>query len=328
MTQIRDNAAMGDSPTTEQMVEGGLRSSLLGIVINLSLALVKCLTGLLGHSFALLADGIESFLDVISSTVVYLGLRLAIKPPDRDHPYGHGKADPIAAAAVGVAMIAAAVGIAVESITLIRTPHKLPHAYTLWVLLSVVPIKALLSRYVSGVSRRIESSALRGDAWHHLSDAVVSGFAFVGISAALWTRDPTADDWAALCAAPIILLGGWQQLRRPVAELLDTAPTPEIGDQVRQVAEAVPAVLGVEKCFVRKVGFRYYVDLHVVVRGELTVREGHLIAHAVADQVRQQVAKVAEVLVHIEPEEELLVSHPQELMAEEVREAPPPSRLL
>jgi divalent metal cation (Fe/Co/Zn/Cd) transporter len=109
---------------------------------------------------------------------------------------------------------------------------------------------------------------------------------------------------------------------------LDTAPTPEIGDQVRQVAQAVPAVLGVEKCFVRKVGFRYYVDLHVVVRGELTVREGHLIAHAVADQVRQQVAKVAEVLVHIEPEEELLVSHPGELMAEEVREVPPPSRLL
>jgi divalent metal cation (Fe/Co/Zn/Cd) transporter len=123
--EIRDNAAMTASPTTEEMVEGGLRSSLLGIVINLSLALVKCLTGLIGHSFALLADGIESFLDVISSSVVYYGLRLAIKPPDKDHPYGHGKADPIAAAVVGVAMIAAAFGIAAESINLIRTPHKL-----------------------------------------------------------------------------------------------------------------------------------------------------------------------------------------------------------
>ena len=144
------------------MVEGGLRSSLLGIVINLALALVKCLTGLIGHSFALLADGIESFLDVISSSVVYWGLRLAIKPPDKDHPYGHGKADPIAAAVVGVAMIPAAFGIAAESIDLIRTPHKLPHAYTLWVLMCVVPIKALLSRYVSGVSQKIESSALQG----------------------------------------------------------------------------------------------------------------------------------------------------------------------
>jgi cation diffusion facilitator family transporter len=310
-------------PTTEQMVEGGLRSSRLGIAINLSLALVKCFAGLVGHSFALLADGVESFLDVISSTVVYLGLRLAIKPPDRDHPYGHGKADPIAAAIVGVAMILAAVGIAAESIDLIRTPHKLPHAYTLLVLVCVVPIKALLSRYVSGVSRQIESTALRGDAWHHLSDAIISAFAFIGISLALWTGDPTADDWAALFAAPIILLGGWRQLRRPVAELLDTAPAPEIEQRVRRVAAAVPHVFGVEKCFVRKVGFRYYVDLHVVVRGDLTVREGHMIAHAVADQVREQVDKIAEVLVHIEPEEELLGgAHPGELMGEEVREVP------
>jgi cation diffusion facilitator family transporter len=317
---------MRADPTTEQIVQVGLRSSLVAIVLNLSLALIKCLTGLIGHSFALLADGIESFLDVISSSVVYWGLRLAIKPPDKDHPYGHGKADPIAAAVVGVAMIAAAVGIAAESINLIRTPHKLPHAYTLWVLLCVFPIKALLSRYVAGVGEKIESSALRGDAWHHLSDAITSGFAFIGISAALWTGDPTADDWAALCAAPVILFGGWQQLRRPIAELLDTAPPPEIEAKVRRVAEGVQNVFGVEKCFVRKVGFRYYVDLHVVVRGDLTVREGHLIAHAVADQVRETVAKIAEVLVHIEPEEELLGgTHPGELMGEEVREAPPTS---
>ena len=175
-----------------------------------------------------------------------------------------------------------------------------------------------------GISQKIESTALRGDAWHHLSDAIISAFAFIGISLALWTRDPTADDWAALFASPIILFGGWQQLRRPVAELLDTAPNPEFEQKVRRVAEAVPDVFGVEKCFVRKVGFRYYVDLHVVVRGDLTVREGHLIAHAVADRVREQVEKIAEVLVHIEPEEELLGGlHPGELMGEEVREVPP-----
>ncbi len=319
---------MTSSPTPEQIVKVGLRSSLLGIGINFVLALVKCVAGLVGHSFALLADGVESFLDVISSSVVYWGLTLAIKPPDKDHPYGHGKADPIAAAVVGVAMIAAALGIAAQSINLIRTPHRLPHMYTLWVLICVFPIKALLGRYVSGVSQKIESSALRGDAWHHLSDAIVSAFAFVGISVALWTGNPTADDWAALCAAPIILLGGWQQLRRPIAELLDTAPNPEIEELVRSVATGVPGVFGVEKCFVRKVGFRYYVDLHVVVRGELTVREGHMIAHAVADQIREQVTKIAEVLVHIEPEEELLAGHASELMAEEVRQVPPSSRSL
>jgi cation diffusion facilitator family transporter len=309
--------------TPEQMIAGGLRSSQLGIVINLGLALVKCAAGLIGHSFALLADGIESFLDVISSSIVYWGLRLAMKPPDKDHPWGHGKADPIAAVVVGVAMIGAAVGIAAQSINLIRTPHQLPHAFTLWVLMCVVPIKALLSRYVSGVSKKIESSALRGDAWHHLSDALISAFAFVGISAALLTRNPTADDWAALCVSPIIFFGGWKQLRGPVAELLDTAPPAEIGEHVREVAVAVPDVFGVEKCFVRKVGFRYYVDLHVVVRGDLTVRAGHAIAHAVADQVRDKVDKIAEVLVHIEPEEELLGKRNSgDVMDDEVREAP------
>ena len=125
-----------------------------------------------------------------------------------------------------------------------------------------------------------------------------------------------------MCAAPIILFGGWQQLRRPISELLDTAPPPEIEDHVRRVAATVPNVIGVEKCFVRKVGFRYYVDLHVVVRGDLTVRQGHMIAHAAADKVRDQVARIAEVLVHIEPEEELL-GHKGELMEEEVRQYPP-----
>jgi cation diffusion facilitator family transporter len=293
-------------PTTEQIVRGGMRSSLIGIVINLLLALLKCLTGFIGHSFALLADGIESFSDVISSSVVYWGLRFAIKPPDQDHPYGHGKAEPIAAALVGVALLVAGIAIAVESVVLIRTPHKLPMAYTLWVLLSVMAVKVVLSRYVSKVSRKVDSTALRADAWHHLSDFIISAFAFVGISAALLTRNPTADDWAALCAAPVIILGGWRQLASPMAELLDTAPNPEIEERVRRVAQSVPAVLGLEKCFVRKVGFRYYVDLHVVMRGDLTVREGHRIAHEVENRVLERVNRVSAVMVHVEPEEELL----------------------
>ncbi len=294
------------APTTEQMVERGMRSSLISIATNFFLALLKCVTGVVGHSFALVADGIESFSDVISSSVVYLGLRVSIKPPDKDHPYGHGKAEPIAAMIVGIALVAAGFGIAAESVVLIQTPHKLPQIYTLWVLLSVMGIKAVLSRYVWGVSRKIDSTALKGDAWHHFSDAITSSFAFVGISAALLTRNPVADDWAALCAAPIVVFGGWRQLRKPVAELLDTAPPPDVEERVRWIAKSVPAVIGLEKCFVRKVGFRYYVDLHVVVRGDLTVREGHRIAHEVENKVLAKVHKVSAVMVHIEPEEELL----------------------
>jgi cation diffusion facilitator family transporter len=292
--------------TPEQMVKRGLRSSLTGIGFNLVLALFKCTTGLIGHSFALIADGIESLSDVISSTVVYLGLRVAIKPPDEEHPYGYGKAEPVAAVIVGLALIAAAIVIGIESIRQIQTPHPVPEPYTLWVLFSVVGVKILLSRYVSSVGKGIDSSAVRSDAWHHLSDAITSTFAFVGISIALWTGNAAADDWAALCAAPVIIFNAWRQLRMPFEELLDIAPAPQLEQQVRSLASSVPGVVGLEKCHVRKMGFFYYVDLHVVVDGALTVRQGHNIAHDVEDSLLEKVPKIAEVLVHVEPEEELL----------------------
>jgi cation diffusion facilitator family transporter len=165
----------------ESAVRRGLNSSLLSIGTNFLLASVKCVAGLLGHSFALVADGIESLSDVFSSAAVYFGLQFAVKPPDRDHPYGHGKAEPVAAVAVGIGMAIAGFGIAIESISLIRTPHPLPMAYTLWVLLAVVGVKLCISRYVSAVARELKSTAVRGDAWHHLSDAMTSAFAFIGI---------------------------------------------------------------------------------------------------------------------------------------------------
>ena len=288
------------------MIQRGLKSSLIGIGFNFVLALLKCTAGFIGHAFALVADGIESLSDVISSTVVYLGLRLSIKPPDEDHPYGYGKAEPVAAIIVSLALIVAAIVIGAESIVRIQTPHPLPEAYTLWVLLAVVGIKVLLSRYVSSVGEGIDSTAVRSDAWHHLSDAITSAFAFVGISIALWTRNPAADDWAALCASPVIMFNAWRKLRAPFAELLDTAPAPQLEQKVRSVASIVSGVIGLEKCHVRKMGFRYYVDLHIVVEGTLTVRQGHNIAHDVEDAVLEQVPQVAEVLVHVEPEEELL----------------------
>lgn len=297
---------MTDAQKLEREVGRGLRSSLVSILANFCLAMCKTLVGFIGHSFALVADGIESLSDVFSSLAVYFGLRVAIKPPDKEHPYGHGKADPIAAAIVGVALGVAGIGIAVQSISLIRTPHPLPHAYTLWVLLAAVLIKALLSRFVGSVAKNIRSTAVRGDAWHHLSDAITSAFAFVGITVAIMTKHASADDWAALCASPIILFNAWRQLRSPIAELIDTAPPPEIEQRVRAAAASVPGVMGLEKCFVRKVGFQYYVDLHVVVKGDISVRSGHKISHAVQDRVLAKVDRVANVLVHIEPEEELL----------------------
>jgi cation diffusion facilitator family transporter len=290
-----------EASPTDLAVRRGIRSSLLGIVVNLALAIAKCLTGIVGHSFALIADGIESLSDVVSSSVVALGLWFAIKPPDQDHPYGHGKAEPIAAIVVSLALLAAGLSIAVESVKEIRTPHRLPAPYTLAVLLAVVLVKWLLSRYVGSVGAEIESTAVKADAWHHLSDAITSSLAFVGITIGLLTNSPTADDWAALCAAPIILFNGIRQMRTPVRELLDTTPGTSLEREVRQVAQTVPGVAGLEKCLIRKMGFRYYVDLHVLVNGRISVTQGHRIAHDVKSTLLARDPKIAEVLVHVEP---------------------------
>jgi cation diffusion facilitator family transporter len=282
----------------------GIRSTLIGMIFNLVLAGIKIAAGVLGNAYALVADGIESLSDVFSSFVVYLGLRIAMQPPDESHPYGHGKAEPIAAIIVGGALLAASGLIARESIQQIRTPHYPPAGWTLIVLALVMAVKETLYRYVAGVGRQVESIAISTDAWHHRSDAITSAFAFIGITVALiggpgWEG---ADDWAALLAAAIITMNALRLLGPAIAEITDMAPRTDIRDEVRRVARGIGGVIDVEKCLVRKMGFDYYVDLHVIVNPEMTVREGHDIAHQVKDAVRLANPRVSDVLVHIEPD--------------------------
>ena len=269
------------------------------------LAAVKITGGLLGHSFALVADGIESSADILSSLVVYVGLKYAVKPPDANHPYGHGKAEPIAALAVGLALVAAAIAIAVQSLREIVTPHALPAPFTLIILAGVLVVKEILFRYVIRIGNDINSIAVQADAWHHRSDAITSALAFVGISIALMGGKgwESADDWAALVASFIILFNAFGQLRAALAELSDVAPPKTIQDEVKAVAKLVTGVDDLEKCFVRKMGFEFYVDLHVIVNGALSVREGHRIAHDVKSAILKACPGVADVLVHIEPAE-------------------------
>jgi cation diffusion facilitator family transporter len=285
------------------MAAEGRRSTIIGLRLNALLAAGKITGGILGHSFALVTDGIESLADIFSSMIVYFGLQYAVKPRDENHPYGHGKAEPLAALAVGLALVGAGIAIAIQSVREILTPHALPAPFTLIVLVGVLVIKESLFQYVIRVGHGIGSVAVQADAWHHRSDAIVSGLAFVGISAALiggkgWE---SADDWAALIASFIILLNAYQQIRPALAELSDMAPPKAMQDQVKEVARLVPGVADLEKCFVRKMGLEFFVDLHVVVDGELSVREGHRIAHEVKDAVLEAYPRITEVLVHVEP---------------------------
>jgi cation diffusion facilitator family transporter len=283
----------------------GARVALLGLVINVVLASVKIVAGVIGHAYVLIADGIESALDVAGSIVIWGGLTVAARPPDRTHPYGHGKAEPIAALVVAICVLAAAIGLAIESVREILTPHHGPAPFTLAILVVVIVIKEFLFRYVNRIGRDLESTAVQTDAWHHRSDALTSAAAFIGISVALigGERWQSADDWAALFACAVIAANGVRLALPAFQEIMDTAPAGKIVGSILGVASKVPGVVEVEKCYARKMGLDYYVDLHVGVDGNISVLEGHEIAHRVKTAIQRSDSRVADVLVHIEPAE-------------------------
>ena len=293
---------MSTSPNSARL-RSGSQLALWGAGVNLTLAAAKIACGVIGSSYALIADGVESTLDVFGSLLVWAGLRFASLPPDDSHPYGHGKAETLSAIAVALLLIATSVALAVHSIEDIRTPHHHPAPFTLLALLAVVAIKELLYRKFLQQSAQIGSAALESDAWHHRSDAITSASAFIGISLTLigGNQWQSADGYAALLACLVIFFNGVRILGPALNEAMDTAPAPHVEHAVREVARSVPGVEGLDKCRVRKMGIDYYVDIHVLVNGDLPVRDGHTIAHAVKDCIRSQLTAVADVLVHIEP---------------------------
>jgi len=287
-----------------QSVESGLVAVGSAIAINLVLALVKIAAGVLGNSYALIADGIESTTDVFSSLVVWSGLRISSKPPDQNHPYGHGKAESLAGVFVSVFIVGTATLIAILSVREILTPHHTPAWYTLLVLVLVILTKETLYRRMLRVGKVLESSALRSDAWHHRSDALTSLAAFVGISIALIGGPgyEAADDWAALFACGIILVNGFRLLRPALDEVMDAAAPSEVERQIRSFATEVEGVIAIEKCRIRKSGLGLLMDIHVVVDGEMSVYEGHQIGHAVKDRLLKSPLPISDVVIHIEPD--------------------------
>jgi cation diffusion facilitator family transporter len=284
-------------------LHSGARVALIGMVANVVLSTAKILAGALGHSYVLIADGIESALDIAGSAIIWGGLKYAARPPDATHPYGHGKAEPLSAVFVSLGVLLAALVIAARSVLEIFEPHHAPEPFTLVVLIVVVIVKELLFRFVNRLGRESGSTALQTDAWHHRTDALTSIAAFIGISISLLggPRWQSADAWAALFACVLIGFNGWRLFNPALHEILDTAPRGEIAEQVRTAALAVPGVIEIDKCLVRKMGLEFYVDLHVEVDAEMSVRAGHQLAHEVKDTIKRTNPGIADVLVHIEP---------------------------
>ncbi len=280
-----------------------IKAIYVSILGNLFLAIIKGVTGVLGNSYALIADAIESTTDILASVLVWFGIRYSTKPPDENHPYGHGKAEPLVTFIVVGLLLTSAIVIFWQSIENIKHPHGVPENYTLWVLGVIVIVKEVFYRIISKKGKETKSTSLQADAWHHRSDAITSLVALLGISVAIIMGEgyEAADDWAAMVAAVFIIYNAYLIFRPALGEIMDENLHEELIQKIRTIAKEEPLVVGTEKCFVRKSGMSFHVDLHLVVDGSISVKEGHDIAHHLKNKIKAQLPEVADVLMHVEP---------------------------
>lgn len=283
--------------------EKAVKATWFSIISNTALALIKGAGGYLGNSYALLADAIESTADIFASLLVLFGIKYSSRPADDNHPYGHGRAEALITFIVVGFLITSATVIAYESIVNIQTPHELPKPWTLIILGAIILWKEISFRLVIKRSKETNSSALAADAWHHRSDAITSIAAFVGISIALFFGEgyEAADDWAALFASGFILYNSYLIFRPALGEIMDEHVYDDIVDEIREIAVTVNGILGTEKCFIRKTGMRYHLELHAIVDGNIPVKQGHLLAHNLEDALRKARPDFGRILIHVEP---------------------------
>lgn len=282
-----------------------IRTTYFSMIGNAMLAVIKWVAGYFGNSYALIADAIESTTDIFSSFLVLIGIKYSSKPADKNHPYGHGRAEALVTFLVVGFLIISAVVIAYESIKNISTPHELPKPYTLIILGAIICWKEISYRLVIRKSKETDSSSLRADAWHHRSDAITSVAGFVGISIALFLGKgyEAADDWAALLASFFILYNSYLIFRPALGEIMDEHLYDDLVEEIRTVSVSVEGIVDTEKCFIRKAGMKYHVDLHAIVDAEITVREGHDLSHKLKDSLQKNIPKLGHILIHIEPYE-------------------------
>lgn len=285
--------------------ESAVSATYFSIIGNTVLAIAKALAGIFGNSYALIADAIESTADIFASLLVLFGLKYAERPADDNHPYGHGKIEPLITFMVVAFLVTPATVIAYESVQniLLVAPQKPPKLWTLIVLAVIIVWKEISFRIVLKRSKETNSSSLKADAWHHRSDAITSVMAFIGISVALIFGEgfETADDWAALFASGIILYNAYLIFRPALGEIMDENRYDDIIELVRIKALEVPGVLDTEKAFIRKAGMSYHLDLHAIVDGSISVAKGHEIAHRLQDYLKEEIPNLNFILIHVEP---------------------------
>lgn len=280
-----------------------IKTIYFSIASNAILATIKWIAGFFGNSYALIADAIESTTDIFSSILVLFGIKYSSKPADQNHPYGHGRIEPLVTFLVVGFLITSAVIISIHAIENIRTPHELPKFYTLFILAGIIAWKEISYRLVIKKSHETKSTSLKADAWHHRSDAITSVAAFIGISTALILGKgfESADDWAALFAATFILYNCYLIFRPALGEIMDEQTHDEIISRVREISLRTEGIINTEKCLVRKIGMQFHIDLHITVNSQISVKEGHDISHNLKNTLEKEIPEISYVLIHVEP---------------------------
>jgi cation diffusion facilitator family transporter len=294
---------VNEQSNADSLYRDATQAALLGLVVNLALGLVKLVGGIVGKSFALISDAVNSLGDVFASLVVLFGLRVAQRPADPEHPYGHTKAESIAGSNVALLIVISALIVGWQAIQRINISHDIPPIWTLWIAGANILIKESLYRYKVRVAKRTGSSSILANAWDHRSDALCSFAVLIGLGIVRWGGPDWigADEVAALVVVTAIVWSGVQLFRKSSSELMDLQADDELVQQIKTAAENVPDVKAVEKLWVRKSGLEYFADIHIEVDQSLTVAEGHRIGHQVKDRLIADFPTLRDVLVHLEP---------------------------
>jgi cation diffusion facilitator family transporter len=284
-------------------MQTGQRVAATGMLVSGALAVMKIVAGMSGHSTAVVADGLESASDVIASGFVLFGLTLAAKPADENHPYGHGRVETLTGLLIGLVLLVGGAVISWNSIRRVGQPHEALRAYVIWPLLISLVAKTGLATLKFRFGRKLGSEALIADAWNDAMDTIsaIAALAAVGLTLSDSVRFAEADRYGGFVVGLIVVTAGIRVARETTMQLMDTMPEARLIDEIREAAAAVAGVRGVEKCFARKTGFKYHVDLHLEVDPEMTVRQSHQLAHEVQLHIRERLEWVADVLVHVEP---------------------------
>jgi cation diffusion facilitator family transporter len=280
-------------------------TSLLGALVNTLLGIFKIIVGTVGHSHALVADGIHSFADLLTDALVVFAARWGGQRADDDHQYGHGRIETVAAVFMAVLLTFVGIVIILEAVSAFFSPlDETPSMLAVMMAIAGILAKEALFQYTHYIAQKVHSDLLRASAWHHRSDAASSTVVLLGVIASKWFALDYIDSFAALIVGMLIIKMGWDIGWRGLRELIDTSVEPALLVQLTQTIQAVPGVIALHELRTRYVANKVFLDVHVIVAEKISVSEGHFIGDHVHRALKDAFPMIEDMVVHVDPEDD------------------------